>query len=361
MQAVQQIINENKLKTTEDFNNYFIKNNIHLQAVEDDNYSVITYKDSNYTDFSRQFNYCFVNNNGKIVHYFEPKHYDNVKTHDIFTGEENCCDLIDKSFTYDVILYNEGSLIKVFFDNGKWNYSTSRKIDASRVFWSSNEKSFKELFFEIFDSEKFQFDTDYCYTFLLQHPDNFISLPTEKNVILANKINMKTYRVYRDELDNFRFKDKTLQGILSNTDRNVCDNYMIYGENINTGCEFRIKLVSDSYKERQKMLKNSQSPIKACIKCLKDNNVEKMKAVLPDFTLLIDNVDDTINESCKTILAIYGLKYIAKHKINVDKKFQKIIHMCHSNYIESKTPITYNDIKGFIFELKVSEIMAIIT
>lgn len=359
MNKVQQFIDQNNLKSVSDFNAYFLKNNIHLEAVQDDGYSILTYKDNNYTEFSRLFNYCFVNKDGKIVHYFEPKHYDNLKKNGIDTGDENCFDFSKKSVQYDVILYNEGSLIKIFFDDNKWHFATSRKADASRVFWTSNEKSFKHLFFEAFNGE-YSFDKDYCYTFLLQHPENFITLPVTKNAILVNKIEMKTYTVYRDCIEDFKFCNKSIEDIFSNKDRNVCDNYMIYGSTLDGEEDFRIKIVSDAYIQRQEMIKNSQSPINVCLRAIKEDNTEKLITVLPDFTDILSGVENDIEEACKTILAAYTLRYMAKHKINIHKKYDNIINIVHKKYMDTRTPIKYDDIKECLIKLNINELKVII-
>jgi hypothetical protein len=363
MEALQNIISKNNLKSTEDFNDFFKNNGYghHLYAVNDDNYTIINYKNDSYNDFTRLFNYAFINQEGKVVHYFEPKHYDNIKTNEIDTGDNNCIYLSNVSYAYTTVLYNEGSLIKVFYDDNQWHFSTSKKINAANVFWSSNEKSFKELFFDVFSQPEFSFELDkeYCYTFLLQHPENFISLPTEPNLILLNKTNTSNYKVERPVLNSYNFENLSIQDILSK-ERNVCENYMIYAYTLDDENTYRIKLVSDAYKERQKMLNNCSSPSYACITALKENNTEDFLTVLRDFKPLFESIQESINELCKTILIIYTLKYIAKHKTRVDKKYSKILNTCHQEYLKTRTPINIDTIKKCLFTLHTAEIKGLI-
>ena len=362
MDKVQSFIDNNDLRTTEDFNNYFKFNNIHCEAVRSGDYSIISYLNENYTDISRMFNYCFVNQDGKVVHYFEPKQYENVSLNGLKTGEENCIDLSDCSYSHNTVMYNEGSLIKVFFDGVKWEFSTSRRIDAVNTYWTSNEKSFKELFYEAVHESDIDpvFVKGFCYTFLLQHPENFITLPVSKNVILLNKINTSTFEVDRTGLDNYSFKYKRIDDIINGENRNICDNYIVYGTKLLTNEEFRIKLTSDAYKERQKIVGNSQTPEHVCINAIISNTQDKFVKVLPDFSDILSKVQERIHYTSETVLAAYTMKYIVKRKIKIDTRLDYIIQKCHEHFLETRKRITLLDIKDLIFDLNPNQIRAIL-
>jgi hypothetical protein len=91
--------------------------------------------------------------------------------------------------------YYDGTMINVYWLDGSWQHSTKGMLDADEAYWTSS-KSFGELFreasgglpYDILDS----LDRDYCYSFVLQHPDNRIvvlaSKPRVVLVLVRNRI-----------------------------------------------------------------------------------------------------------------------------------------------------------------------------
>ena len=87
----------------------------------------------------RQASGCIIEKNtNKIVHYSFDKCYDSVD--DKYTG------VIDEQ-KVKINMYFDGSLIKLYYYDNKWNMSTSSHFDASKNSWAS-KKSFLELFIE---------------------------------------------------------------------------------------------------------------------------------------------------------------------------------------------------------------------
>ena len=173
------------------------------------------------------------NSNPKLLHYSFEKCYDTRD--DLYTfkpGEK-----------YDVGLYFEGSIIKLFWYKETWNVSTSRGIDAKTNFWIS-EKSFFELFVECVEKSyscNYQFFLDSLeknsfYTFLMCHPENDNnckdSLPmayclnkvtpeydsnqdiVNLNEFLPEEDNLTVKKdIDKQELDNFIIRHKRQTGI----------------------------------------------------------------------------------------------------------------------------------------------------
>jgi len=73
----------------------------------------------------------------------------------------------------------EGTMINVFY-NGSWQISTRNTVGAEVKFYQSATKSFYQLFCEACSFNNFNIQTlnpDFCYSFVLQHPDNRIVVP----------------------------------------------------------------------------------------------------------------------------------------------------------------------------------------
>ena len=70
---------------------------------------------------------------------------------------------------------NEGTLIRIFYYNNKWNYATKGCLVAKKSYWNS-KKSFYDMFVDCLKVSNLniddKFDTKYCYSFIIRHPEN---------------------------------------------------------------------------------------------------------------------------------------------------------------------------------------------
>jgi len=74
----------------------------------------------------------------------------------------------------------EGTMINLFFDYSakQWQIATRSTVGAEISFYQ--KKSFHSMFFEACQANQFYIDTlnpDFCYSFVLQHPENRIVVP----------------------------------------------------------------------------------------------------------------------------------------------------------------------------------------
>lgn len=91
----------------------------------------------------------------------------------------------DKIVAQDFI---EGTMINVFFDptygaNGCWQISTRNTVGAEVSFYKWSKKTFNQMFMEACIFNRFNIQTlnpAYCYSFVLQHPENRIVVPFKK-------------------------------------------------------------------------------------------------------------------------------------------------------------------------------------
>ncbi len=83
----------------------------------------------------------------------------------------------------------EGTMINAFWDPsvglaGGWEISTRNTVGATSSFFKgSNQKSFRDMFLEAAKEVHLSLETlnkDFCYSFVLQHPDNRIVVPFKK-------------------------------------------------------------------------------------------------------------------------------------------------------------------------------------
>ena len=119
------------------------------------------------------YKYCrsiVVNKNNKVICFSPPK---SIKI-DMFTNlyPEKTSDIIASEII-------EGTMINVFWDpdddTGNWNVSTKRILGASRGFY--NKMTFLDMFLDALkhiNLDLNNLDKSYCYSFVLQHPNNRI-------------------------------------------------------------------------------------------------------------------------------------------------------------------------------------------
>ena len=76
----------------------------------------------------------------------------------------------------------EGTMINVFFDPSvdSWKISTRNTVDADVTFYKGPNKTFRTMFFEACEANKLLIESlnpKFCYSFVLQHPENRIVVP----------------------------------------------------------------------------------------------------------------------------------------------------------------------------------------
>lgn len=344
MNTIKQIVLKNNLKSVQDFNMYFTNEKLPLKAVDEDPFIVIEYitkNDKEINSIARLFNFVFFDKEGNMVHYFEPKHYDcfeHVSGQDLDFKVNN------------VVLYNEGSLVKVFHHQGKWYVGTSKKPESSSVFWNS-QKSFKELFFEANqDYPLNNLSNKYCYSFLLQHPENFITFQNlPMNVIMLNKVCLESGETTRPVCENFSV-NYSIQDLQENENtRNVTENYIVYGKN-SQGIDLRIKMLSNAYKKRHSLIGNQLNLKASYIKAFKEEKDEEFKLELPEYKKDCDDIDEQIKELVKNLFTAYVLKYKAKQAFNINEKYTGLIKKIHEMYLKQKKPIEIEDVFNLVLK-----------
>jgi hypothetical protein len=86
--------------------------------------------------------------------------------------------------------FAEGTMINLFYHNDEWMCATKGTIGAKCKFFRDYTKTYRTLFLEAMESCNLEFsmlDKSYCYSFVLQHPENRIVVPfSERRLVLVN-------------------------------------------------------------------------------------------------------------------------------------------------------------------------------
>ena len=188
----------NLSKSVPDFNNIFNDdfNSKHLSVKNISNkgnqYKLIKYdKDILSHEYESSYGLCrsiIANEYNEIVCYSPPKSIDR----NVFV---NKYPELDSNFIVEELV--EGTMINMFCNKGHWEISTKGVIGANTRFFKTSEKTnFRKMFFDTFFNSGLNyemFDTDYCFSFVLQHPHNRIVVPfTEPSLKLVAIYHIET-------------------------------------------------------------------------------------------------------------------------------------------------------------------------
>jgi hypothetical protein len=162
-------------------------NKVECRTSNTQKYSVICYlKDFLCVDYVPTYGLCrsvVLNSANNVVGFAPPKSISS----DIFIKmyPEKNDNLIAQEFI-------EGTMINAFWDptiglSGSWEISTRNTIGATSSFFKgANKKTFRDMFLEAAKESNLSLERlnkDFCYSFVLQHPDNRIVVPFKTPVL----------------------------------------------------------------------------------------------------------------------------------------------------------------------------------
>ena len=159
-------------------------NNIECRTSNNQKYSVIRYlKEFLALDMIPTYGLCrsiIINSSGNVVGFAPPKSIPSDRFIQLYPDKNES--LVAQEFV-------EGTMINVFWDpdiglTGGWEISTRNTVGATSSFFKgTNKKTFRDMFLEASSEEKLllnQLNKNFCYSFVLQHPDNRIVVPFSK-------------------------------------------------------------------------------------------------------------------------------------------------------------------------------------
>lgn len=181
-----------KLKTRLDINNNY--------------YMISTTNESDFTNnFVRQCTGIILEKDtNKILHYFGEKTYDIANDYN-----NNIINLNDVNLEKCYITeYISGYIIKIFYYNNKWNFSTSKhtnikyyKIDG-KVLYNTFENIILRSFDTIYDFLNL-LNEEYCYTFILENDNEKLKIINKIDLkMLKEQFNFNNYKSLHKFINN---------------------------------------------------------------------------------------------------------------------------------------------------------------
>lgn len=246
----------------------------------------------------------------------------------------------------------DGTQIRLFYYNNKWNYATTRCIDANKARWF-NKKSFYEMFKDaeyLIDYSKL--DTKCCYSFVLQHPENRIVVkydkPTLVHVLTRNletleeinvNIGVKKPKVYK----NF----KKYSDVINAANGTDCEEgYMLCDKNKN-----RIKIKNIGYKKIKELRGNTNNLFYRYLQLRYDNLVDTYLSFFPEYTNNFKLYELDIRRLAKQVHQYYVNKHILKINDTIPKHIYPMIYKLHGEYMSKHNITTVNVVLSHLNQL----------
>lgn len=286
----------------------------------------------------------------------------------------------------------EGTMINVFFDpnigiTGGWEISTRNTVGATSSFYKSpNAKTFRQMFMEAASENKLdinKLETDICYSFVLQHPENRIVVPFSKpqlylvgvykiennpNEIIVSHYDASEYKHFFSELGtNVKFPEE----YKFESYKELVDNYGSMNTSYDVvGVVIRNKLTGERSKirnpvyEQVRQLKGNQPKLQYQYLCLrKEGKVRDFLKYYPENKKDFSDFRDQVHLFTNTLYANYVACYIKKEKplIEFSQQYRNHMFNIHQHFMnelrEKKLFVTNTVVQKYVNELHPSLLM----
>lgn len=300
-----------------------------------------------------------INSNNKIVSFAPPKSINTDKFMEKYPKPSS--KIIAEEFV-------EGTMINVFFDrnsgeNGLWRIATKSTVDGFSKFFSTSEKTFNAMFTEACFKNNLiisGLNPLFCYSFVLQHPDNRIVLPINKCELYLVDVfkieqtenNISIFHENLDSVRQFGFWNNTF---VKFPERYTFDSYSeliekyasantsynIVGvmiKNLETG--ERCKIRNPIYEE-VKQLRGNQSKLQFQYLHLRQTGkVNEFLKYYPEMRKELSLYRDQVHLFTNTLYSNYISCYVKKEKPLREYNGQYRTHMfkLHEKYINELMP-----------------------
>jgi hypothetical protein len=285
----------------------------------------------------------------------------------------------------------EGTMINVFKDpniglSGAWEIATRNTVGAECSFYKSSTKTFRTMFLEAASEINLVLENlnpNFCYSFVLQHPDNRIVVPFKKpklylvaiyHIDNSDKNDINVYSLDMDEAKNFNWFGADISFPERYCFRKYSDLIQKYAS-MNTpysilGVVLHNKITGERAKIRNPVyeevrgLRGNQPKLQYQYLCLrKEGKVKDFLKFYPENRKDFSNFRDQLHLFTETLYSNYVSCYIKKVKPLKEFSDQYRTHMfnIHKKFIdelrENKLFVTNGIVIKYVNELHPSLLM----
>jgi hypothetical protein len=365
------------------FSNYFDFTRIHdedyvkekfLKKYQKDKYIILKY-DKNYvnidnTDSLGKFRSIIYNCETNQIVSCSP-----FKSHslELFTHKYHSDTSHEKKIIYED--YIEGSMINLYYDNEEWQISTRTIIGGKGVFFKGG-KNFRQMFLECMNEKDIEFedfDKDYSYSFVIQHPDNrIVSKINKPNLVLCG-----VFKCENTSVKEVSFKDfdivKKVQIPKIYEFNSIDEAREMFANPLNTPYyiqgvilkydNMRTKIRNPNY-EYVRQLRGNQSKTQFQYLSLRtQGHVSEFLKYYPEYNDEFREYRRQVHDFTRQLHMNYISCYVKKHKplCEYPREFRQHMYALHQKYIQELIPIkkyiTYEFVVQYINNMHPAHLM----
>ncbi len=264
----------------------------------------------------------------------------------------------------------EGTLLRVFFDEGRWYISTCRKLDAFKSKWGGS-KSFGELFedcvgkkFEEYATENLDQNRVYCYVLRTYNKNRIVCTHYEEpKLFLVGTYDDKNFDLFNFEkcdiqkvdnlssLDSLKEHMKTVdptksQGVILINEKGQC-----------------VKVMKHEYLEAFRLRGNQPNILLRYIELQQEGDVKKIETfynMYEDYKNDILDLTDAITDICSFVFRKYRNRFIRKQVAIVPPDLYYVIRELHDSYLKDRTKIvTPERVSDYILTLEPTRLLGL--
>lgn len=386
------------LSTIKEFNELLYNNNnavtnllkinkIECKISDNQIYKVISYnKNMLNKDLFASYGLCrsvIANVNNKVISFAPPKS---------ITSEEFISKYPIKNENIVAEEFIEGTMINVFWNDqigttGGWEFATKNTVGATSIFYKTQKsKTFRMMFEEALQESKLNIDSlnrDYCFSFVLQHPENRIVIPfktpqlyliamyridnSDSQNILVHKCNVNSYERSRLDYTSISYPQVyswNNYAELIEKYASLNTSYDVLGVILyNTQTGERTKIRNPVYEEVKKLRGNQPKLQYQYLSLRKEGQVKDYLRYYPENKNEFTKFRNQIHVFTNTLFINYVSCYIKKEKPLLEFAEQYRTHMfnIHQIYVnelkENKLFVTNQTVINYVNNLHPSLLM----
>jgi len=270
----------------------------------------------------------------------------------------------------------DGTMINVFYHNGKWMIATRSYLNATCKFYS--HRTFADLFNEALDFNLSDLDKNNCYSFVLQHPENRIVTKYEKpsvTLVCARNINglsVNNLNIYQIQIELME------SGVNINTPAKFnminIETIFSYMANLNyqkqgivikmeyNGYPVRFKVRNMSYNYVKNMRGNNKNIKFLFYNLRKSGSIKEYLQYFPEYDKGFNYYQTEIHQVTKKLFKYYHNCYVKKSesKDNIPYEFKPLCYELHGHYLKFRNYIDFECTKRYINNLPCERLLFVV-
>ena len=295
-----------------------------------------------YSDDKQWLNYC----RGAVIDYVNHKviFIPPVKSKEILTKDKFIKN-VDNSFEL-----LDGTMINLFFFNGKWLTSTRSTIGCNNK-WTQ-DMTFLEMFQDCsLDLNYETLNKEYTYSFVMRHSKNRITSIIVKNELVLVEVYHNTNKLDTlPENEGYRIIMET--GNIVGLQKGL------------TGYKdgHRVKWLTTEHKFIEMIKPNTNNPCLNYLVLRNSGHLSNYLKLFPEYRFQFETYRNKVHSITQLLHQYYIAVFVKKE---VDKKdipfaLKPLIYDIHGLYLKDKESISWQHVKNYIYELEPKRLQFVI-